>query len=245
MYPRLGVNIDHVATLREARGTSYPDVLTATKLAISGGAAQITVHLREDRRHIQDNDVYLLKDSISVPLNLEMAAEEGILAVALGVRPAIATLVPEKREELTTEGGLDCVSLRKKLIPVIAGLKAEGIEVSLFIEPNEEQIVMAKELHADTVELHTGRYAETSDSETLSREIEKLAVAARTARKIGLRVAAGHGLNYENTAALVSALPEVVEYNIGHAIVARAVFTGLMQATEEMVAILRQSGRNG
>lgn len=234
----LGVNIDHIATIREARGTKYPSVLDAAALAIDGGAGQITVHLREDRRHIQDRDVYDLKKSISVPLNLEMAASSEIVEIALSVKPHTATLVPEKREELTTEGGLDCIAGREILIEVVRRLKLGGISVSLFIDPEISQIQAAKGLEADAIELHTGAYCGAKGAEMQKAELTKLKEAAVHAEKLGFRVCAGHGLNYENTAAVVECIPEIVEYNIGHAIVARAVFVGLKKAVEEMTALI-------
>lgn len=239
--PMLGINIDHVATIRQARGTSYPSVLQAAHLAISGGADQITIHLREDRRHIQDKDVYDLKKAISAPLNLEMAAEDEIVDIALDAKPAIATLVPEKRQELTTEGGLDCISNKQKLLEVIKRLAGGGIVVSLFIDPEKKQIEMARELNAAAVELHTGTYCGMAGGAGQKTELEKLKDAARLAKGLGLKVSAGHGLNYDNAAGVVSHIPEIVEYNIGHAIVARAVFVGLKKAVEEMASIMRSN----
>lgn len=234
----LGVNIDHVAAIRQARRTKYPSIVEAARLAIDGGADQITVHLREDRRHIIDSDLYELKGIIPVPLNLEMAAEEEIVRIALDVKPATATLVPERREELTTEGGLDCVQNRGKLAGVISRLQSNGIEVSLFIDPESEQVEMAKELSACAIELHTGVYCEMTTELDIARELDKLKKAAVLARGLGLKVCAGHGLNYDNISRVVNHIPEIVEYNIGHAIVARAVFIGLKQAVEEMKGVI-------
>lgn len=237
----LGVNIDHIATIRQARKTIYPSLLEAASLAIEGGADQITIHLREDRRHIQDRDVYELKKEIPVPLNLEMAAEDRIVDIAIDVLPKTATLVPEKREELTTEGGLDCVSNSSKLAKGIGRLVNAGIEVSLFVDPEKAQIEMARELGANTVELHTGRYCEFNiPGDGRKRELSKLKEAAGLAKDLGFRVCAGHGLNYDNTAEVASFIPEIVEYNIGHAIVARAVLVGLKAAVYEMKKIINK-----
>jgi len=235
----LGVNIDHVATLREARHTTYPSVLDAAKEAITGGANQITIHLREDRRHIQDRDLSNIKDIISVPLNLEMSVCEEIVRIALNTKPKTATLVPEKREELTTEGGLDCIENKARLFDVVKRLQNESIVVSLFIDPEKEQVEMAKELGAYAIELHTGCYCEQTDIERQKKEFEKLKQASILAKDLGFKVCAGHGLNYENTRGVVLAIPEIVEYNIGHAIVARALFVGIKQAVHEMCEILK------
>jgi pyridoxine 5-phosphate synthase len=235
----LGVNIDHVATIRQARGTSYPSILDAASAVIKGGAGQITVHLREDRRHVVDQDVYDLKETISVPLNLEMAAEDEIVNIAIDVSPQTVTLVPEKRKELTTEGGLDCILNKDKLFKVIAKLKRTGIVVSLFLDPEVGQIEMAKEIGADAIELHTGTYCDAINPEARKSELGKLKEAAVLTKEMGLKVCAGHGLNYDNTALVVETIPEIVEYNIGHAIVAKAIFSGLAQATQEMKSLLK------
>lgn len=234
----LGVNIDHVATIRQARGTSYPPVLEAALSAIAGGADQITIHLREDRRHIQDGDVYDIKKAISVPLNLEMSLVEEIVSVALDVKPAIVTLVPEKREELTTEGGLNCIANRVRLALVIRRLQNSDIKVSLFIDPDEDQVVMSKELRADAVELHTGTYCDLTDPARQKAELNKLKACAILADRLGLKVSAGHGLNYDNTGEVVRSIPEIVEYNIGHSIIARAISVGLKEAVSEMKRII-------
>ena len=237
--PKLGVNIDHVATLREARGTAYPSILKAAENAINGGADQITVHLREDRRHIQDHDIFDLKKNISVPLNLEMAAADEIVKIAVKLKPKTATLVPEKREELTTEGGLDCVSNKDRLKTVVGRLREAGIEVNLFIDPDIRQVEMAKELNATSIELHTGQYCELFDSSSDYKPLlDNLIASARLGREAGLKICAGHGLNYKNTEAVVKNIPEIKEYNIGHSIVARAVFVGLKDAVKEMADIL-------
>jgi len=235
---RLGVNIDHVATIRQARGTAYPSILEAARLAAAGGADQITIHLREDRRHIQDEDVRVLKNEIQLPLNLEMAAVDEITAIALNVKPDSATLVPERREEQTTECGLDVVALFQMISPNIESLRKGGITVSLFIDPEEEQVRAAIELKVPLIELHTGPYSAAKNMLTRDRELGRLRRAARLAKKGGLKVAAGHGLHYENTKTLLEAVPEIEELNIGHAIVARAIFVGMEQAVKEMKGLL-------
>ena len=234
----LGVNVDHVATIRQARGTTYPDPVASACEAISGGANQITIHLREDRRHIQDGDVIRMREKISVPLNLEMAAAEEIVAIACEVGPKTATLVPERREELTTEGGLDVASQISQLRPVVAKLKAAGIAVSLFIDPDKEQIDASGETGADTIELHTGSFCDASDEGARVRELERLMAAAAHSKGAGIRLCAGHGINYENAREIARALPQVVEYNIGHAIISRAISVGMEEAVREMKALL-------
>ena len=236
--PRLGVNIDHVATLRQARGTSYPDILAAARAAVAGGAQTITVHLREDRRHIQDADVEQLRAVLGVPLNLEMAATAEMVAIATRLRPAACCVVPERREELTTEGGLDVLGQRAQLAPCCRALAAAGIEVSLFVDPDPAQLDAAAELGVPTVELHTGSYALAVEPATLARELEALEHAAAHARSRGLRVNAGHGLHYDNVAA-IAAIEGMHELNIGHAIVAAAIFSGL----EAAVAAMRDAMR--
>jgi len=229
---RLGVNIDHVATVRQARRAAEPDPVAAAVLALLGGADGITVHLREDRRHIQDRDVRLLRQVVTARLNLEMAAADEIVAVACEVKPDEATLVPEKRQELTTEGGLDVVANEAAVARAVGGLKAAGIEVSLFLDPDVRQIEMAKVLGVQAVEIHTGRYAEARGT-AVARELEALRAAAAFAKDQGLHVHMGHGLNYANVGA-VARLPGVEELNIGHSIVSRAVFVGLERAVREM-----------
>jgi pyridoxine 5-phosphate synthase len=234
---RLGVNIDHIATLRQARYktpgglTPEPDPVAAAREVEAAGAAGITVHLREDRRHIQDEDVRLLRATIRSRLNLEMADLPEIVAVALAVRPDEVCLVPEKRLEVTTEGGLNVRAAARSLTATVARLKAAGIVVSLFVDPDEDQIRSAADVGADFVELHTGAYANARGA---GRELAKLCAAADTAHRLGLRVNAGHGLNYVNTPPLVRAVPHLETLNIGHAIVSRAVFVGLRQAVQEM-----------
>ncbi len=234
---RLGVNVDHVATIRQQRGTRYPDPVKAATLAELAGADQITVHLREDRRHIQDRDLRLLRETVEVTLNLEMACTEEIIGIALDVRPDTVTLVPERREERTTEGGLDVVALEDTVREATERLRAAGIAVSLFIDPDEPQVDAARAVGASTVELHTGDYAEAAPGGDRQRELDRLARAARYAARCGLVVAAGHGLDYHNVTPVAS-IPEVVELNIGHSIVARALFVGLERAIREMRALL-------
>jgi pyridoxine 5-phosphate synthase len=235
---RLGVNVDHVATLREARRGRQPDPVAAALLCEEAGADQITVHLREDRRHIQDRDVRVLRELVKTQLNLEMAATDEMVAIAASVRPDTATLVPERREELTTEGGLDVLAAREKLAPAIGRLRQAGIRVSLFVDPRLDQVEESLRLGADAVELHTGRYAGAGNGREREEERERIADSAKLARKIGLEALAGHGLDYQNVAA-IARIPEIVEVNIGHSIVARALSVGLAEAVREMAALLR------
>lgn len=234
----LGVNVDHVATIREARRTRYPDPLEAAELAVAGGADQITIHLREDRRHIQDADLERFRARLAVPLNLEMAAAEEIVLIACRAKPATATLVPEKRLELTTEGGLDVIGQRTAVVSAIDRLRRAGIAVSLFIDPDLRQVEAGAALGADAVELHTGAYCDAIDDAAQAREMERLKIAARAAAKTRMKVCAGHGITYANAEAIARALPEVVEYNIGHAIVARALMVGMEQAVREMKTLV-------
>ncbi|KPK00207.1 MAG: pyridoxine 5'-phosphate synthase [Desulfobacterales bacterium SG8_35] len=231
---KLAVNVDHVATLREARGISEPDPVIAAGICELAGAEGIVVHLREDRRHIQDRDVRLLRQTVKTKLNLEMGAAEEIIKFALDIQPDMVTLVPEKRKELTTEGGLNAAGQKKKLKTVIGRMSSAGIPVSLFIDPDPRQISAAKDVGATFVEIHTGRYADAASAETRDREFELIASAAEEAYEAGLRVNAGHGLNYVNTAR-IAALETIEELSIGHAIMARAVFVGLDQAVREML----------
>jgi pyridoxine 5-phosphate synthase len=232
---RLHVNIDHVATLRNARGTSYPDPVWAASLCELAGAHGITVHLREDRRHIKDRDVELLRQTVRSALNLEMAVTPEMLAVARRVKPDIVTLVPEKREERTTEGGLDVVRAGPALRETVHALQAEGIAVSLFIDPVAAEIKAAAALGARRIELHTGHYCEAK-ADTQELELERLAQATEEALALELHVAAGHGLDYANVAA-VAIIPGIEELNIGHAIVSRAVLVGLDRAVRDMLAL--------
>jgi pyridoxine 5-phosphate synthase len=236
-YPlRLGVNIDHVATIRNARGGRHPDPVRAARLAAQAGADGITAHLREDRRHISDDDISRLAREIDLPLNLEMAATEEMLAVALRHKPHAACLVPEKRNEVTTEGGLDAVGGRAHLAPVIAQLNAAGIRVSLFIDPEARQLDMAKALGAPVVELHTGAYCE-AEGAAREHELKRLVEAAAHAQAIGLECHAGHGLSFE-TVGPVAAIPTIVELNIGHFLVGEAIFSGLDSAIKRMRALM-------
>ncbi len=228
----LGVNIDHVATVRQARRTTEPDPVWAATLAQLGGADGITLHLREDRRHIQDRDLRVLRETVTVKLNLELAAAPDIVAIACHTRPDQATLVPEKREEVTTEGGLDLFANRQRVAEAIAALRAADIEISLFIDPDLRQIDEAARLHADAVELHTGEYALTS-GEAQAAELARLVAAARHVRSLGLTLHAGHGLTYRNVKP-VAAIEGMSELNIGHSIVARAIMVGFEQAVREM-----------
>ena len=230
---RLGVNIDHVATVREARKTNEPEPIAAAVLAELGGADQITIHLREDRRHIQDRDLDLLLKTVRVRLNLEMAATEEMVSIAMGVHPDMVTLVPEKRKELTTEGGLDVIKKKKELEEHINLLKSAGIIVNLFIDPDLEQIKMSSRLGANGVELHTGKYANSYDVDEYEAELERIATAANMARKLNLITAAGHGLTYQNVSNVVR-IREIEEFNIGHTIVARAILVGMERAVREM-----------
>ena len=234
---KLGVNIDHVATLRQARGTPYPSLLDAVAEAEAGGADGITIHLREDRRHIQDRDLFEIRQAVRVPLNLEMANAPDVLAQALRARPDEVCLVPERRQELTTEGGLDAAGQYDRLAPTIASLIQAGIRVSLFIEPAPEQIDAARRLGAPMVELHTGLYSNLSGP-ARDAELVRLAAAAELAHGAGLQVNAGHGLNYDNLPAFLAAVPHLDTLNIGHSIIARAVFTGLRTAVSELKALL-------
>jgi pyridoxine 5-phosphate synthase len=240
---KLHVNIDHVATLRQQRGTPYPDPVWAASICELAGADGITVHLREDRRHIQDRDVEILRKTVRGALNLEMAATEEMTALALGLRPDVVTLVPEKRAERTTEGGLDMVGAREAVARCLGALGRAGIPVSLFIDPDEEQVKAAAELGAARIELHTGDYCEKHhpiDERAAEAELARLAHAAGLGHELGLHVAAGHGLDYPNVGA-VAAIAEITELNIGHAIVARAVLVGLDAAVREMIAALRRA----
>jgi pyridoxine 5-phosphate synthase len=237
---RLGVNIDHVATVRQARRTVEPDPVAAAVLALLGGADGITVHLREDRRHIQDRDVRLLRQVVTTRLNLEMAAGDPIVEIACEVKPDEATLVPERRAELTTEGGLDVVANQKAVARAMERLKAAGIEVSLFVDPDDRQIEMAKLLGAKAVEIQTARYSEARTAHDRERELNDLKEAASFARQHGLHVHLGHGLTYHNVQA-VTRLPGVEELNIGHSIVSRAVLVGMERAVREMKEAIRSA----
>lgn len=240
---RLGVNIDHVATIRQARRTYEPDPVAAAVLATLAGADGITVHLREDRRHIQDRDVRLLRPVVTTRLNLEMACSDEICDIAVEVAPDECTLVPERREELTTEGGLDVVAHRENTSRIVRRLADAGIVVSLFIDPDAAQVEMSKKLGAHAIEFQTASYSEAAPGAARQAELEKLARASRQAASLGLRVHAGHGLNYHNVQA-VAAIPEMEELNIGHSIVSRAVLVGLERAVREMKAAMAEGRRH-
>jgi len=231
--PRLSVNIDHIATLRQARKGTEPDPVAAAVLAELAGAQGIIAHLREDRRHVQDRDVRLLRETVQTKLNLEMAATDEMQRIALEVKPDFSTLVPEKREELTTEGGLEVASRIDFMKSYISRLQQGGIIVSLFIDPDDKQIAAAKKSGADWVEIHTGAYANARAGKDRKRELDKIIDAAKLAGSLGLRVGAGHGLNYLNVQS-IARIPEVEELNIGHSIIARAALVGLERAVREM-----------
>jgi len=233
----LGVNVDHVATLRQARGTRYPDPVTAALLAEQSGADSITIHLREDRRHIQDRDLDVLTQTIQSRVNLEMAATEPLLEIASRARPADCCLVPERRNELTTEGGLDVAAQPKKIAAVCRHLQEHGIRVSLFIDPELAQVEASAASGATVVELHTGTYAIASDGAAVAAQLERVRAAAERADALGLRVHAGHGLNYHNVGP-IAAVRQIVELNIGHAIVAQALFDGFPFAVSKMKALM-------
>ncbi|MBF0470182.1 MAG: pyridoxine 5'-phosphate synthase [Gammaproteobacteria bacterium] len=239
----LGVNIDHVATLRQARGTRYPDPIQAAIEAEQAGADAVTLHLREDRRHIQQRDVELLKEILQTRMNLEMAVTPEMVALAEEYRPQECCLVPEKREELTTEGGLDLLAQRERVREACHRLAAAGVRVSLFIDADRGQIEAAAELAAPVIELHTGHYADASSTEEAQQELQRLIAGVELGRSLGLQVNAGHGLHYHNTAE-IAAIDGISELNIGHAIIARALFVGLQAAVKEMRAVMDR-GRFG
>lgn len=234
----LGVNIDHVATVRQARGTDYPSVLEAADYVERAGGDSITIHLREDRRHIQDADVKSLCDECSMRINLEMAVTGEMIDIALERKPEDVCLVPEKREELTTEGGLDVASNRAAVAGAVARLKDAGIRVSLFIDPDQQQLEAARDCGAPVVELHTGTYVDATGARQ-EQELERLHVACITGHTLGLQINAGHGLHRHNVQD-VARLPHMIELNIGHSIIARAIFVGLEEAVREMAALIRQ-----
>ncbi len=240
MPARLGVNVDHVATLRQSRRTQYPDPVAAAILAELGGADQITIHLREDRRHVQERDLQVMRKTVSTRLNLEMAATQEMVKIAYEVKPDVVTLVPERREELTTEGGLDVVGGREVVRRVVKTLRDAEIKVSLFIDPDLDQVKAAHRAEAETVELHTGRYCDARLAADRRRELSRVVDACKAAAKLGLEVAAGHGLNYRNVGP-VAAMAEIEELNIGHAIVARAVLVGFERAVREMKDLIEKA----
>ncbi|MFK5984730.1 MAG: pyridoxine 5'-phosphate synthase [Pseudomonadota bacterium] len=237
----LGVNIDHIATLRQARGTIYPDPVQAAILAEEAGADSITLHLREDRRHIQDRDVIVLKDILQTKMNLEMAVTDEMLTIAEQIQPADCCLVPEKRQELTTEGGLDVFSQQQKITDACSRLAAAGVQVSLFIDADKKQIDAAVEAGAPVIEIHTGHYADLT-AKAQQDALDTIKDSVEYAHSLGLQVNAGHGLHYHNVQAL-AVLPQIVELNIGHAIIARAVFTGLKEAVAEMKRLMAEARR--
>jgi len=236
----LGVNVDHVATLRQARGTEYPDPLAAALIAQDSGADSITVHLREDRRHIQDHDVHRMLAELRVRLNLEMAVTAEMVELACATTPSDCCLVPEKRHELTTEGGLDVAAHSRDIADAVRTLTAAGIRVSLFIDPEQRQVDAAASAGAKVIELHTGCYADARSVRQQQDELERIRSAARYARTLGITVNAGHGLHYENVRA-VAAIAEIVELNIGHSIIARSVFSGIASAVTEMKRLMLEA----
>jgi pyridoxine 5-phosphate synthase len=237
------VNVDHVATIRNARDGTYPDPVRAAQIAVAAGADGITAHLREDRRHIRDDDIERLRRELATPLNFELAATEEMVGIALRVRPHAACLVPERREERTTEGGLDVVGGHNRVAPFVREMRDAGIRVSLFVEPEIEAMDAARALGAPVVELHTGTYCEVDGPDRLAHELERLRRAAEHGRKIGLEIHAGHGLTLENVRP-VAAIPEVMELNIGHSLVSEAIFVGLDRAVRDMRAAMDE-GRAG
>ena len=240
MNLRLGVNVDHVATLRQARGGHEPEPVAAALLAQGAGAHSITVHLRGDRRHIQERDLRILKEVLAVPLNVECAATPEALEAVIPTRPSWVTLVPESREELTTQGGLDAIFLQGMLRPVVRELRSAGIRVSLFVDPVLDQVKMAAKLEADAVELNTGIYSDLPMDSDATAELARIRDASRLGSRLGLRVLAGHGLTLQNVGP-IAAIPEVEELNIGHSLIGRAMLVGLERAVEEMLGAMSES----
>ena len=234
--PKLNVNVDHVATVRQTRGGNEPDPVLAAYLVELAGAHGIVVHLREDRRHIQDRDLYVLRETVKTKLNMEMAATNEMVDIATDVMPDMVTLVPEKREELTTEGGLDVIGNKKAVSKAVDKLKSKGLFVSLFIDPDEKQIKTSEEIGADMVELHTGSYAEADNEKKIEKELKKVENSVMTAMDLGLRVAAGHGLDYQNVEP-IAWIEEIEELNIGHSIVSRSLIVGIEEAVSEMLML--------
>ncbi|MBM4167788.1 MAG: pyridoxine 5'-phosphate synthase [Ignavibacteria bacterium] len=235
---RLAINIDHVATLRQARGGSEPDPVSAAHLCELAGAEGIVCHLREDRRHVNDRDLRLLRETVQTRLDLEMAATDEIIGIAIQTKPELATLVPERREEKTTEGGLDVRSQKNHLVQAVKALKQGGIPVSLFVEPDREQIEAAREIGADMIEIHTGHYANARAHRDVHEHLVRIQTAAKLGKSLGLGVNAGHGLNYVNTEA-IAAIKDIDELSIGHAVISRALYVGLPEAVREMLRIVK------
>jgi len=235
---KLGVNVDHIATLREARKISYPDPVQGALLCEKAGCDLIVAHLREDRRHIKERDISLIKKKIKIPFNLEMSINKEVVDFALKLKPYQATLVPERRLELTTEGGIDLIKNYRKIKEVVEKLQSKNIIVSLFIDPIETQIEKARQLKVEHIEINTGRYSETKSKKEKEKELNKIIKAANFAKQLGLYVAAGHGLNYENVKDIAH-VKDIQELNIGHSIISRAVFVGLIEAVREMISLLK------
>lgn len=234
---KLGVNVDHVATLREARGTVYPDPVVAAMLCEYAGCDSIVMHLREDRRHINDRDVKLVKQAVKVPFNLEMSINKEIVDIAVKIKPFQSTLVPEKRKELTTEGGLDLIKGYRQVAAVVNRLKDAGIKVSLFIDPKMKQMELAKKMGVEIVEINTGRFSESKTPASVKKELENIKKAVKFAKQCGFFVAAGHGLDYENIKEITK-ISEIEELNIGHSIICRSVCVGIISAVEEMKQLI-------
>jgi len=239
---QLGVNVDHVATVREARRITYPDPVTAAALAELAGAECIVVHLREDRRHIKDRDLRILRETVKTALNMEMAAIDEMIQIASEIKPDVSTLVPEKREELTTEGGLDVLGNLKRVEQAVKSLSGAGIKVSLFIDPDPDHIQASRDVGADAIEIHTGAYCEAKTPQEVDEELQKVIVAVRQAHGLGLEVKAGHGLHYFNVGRIAD-IPEIVELSIGHSIVARAVLVGMERAVRDMISLIQRPPR--
>lgn len=236
---KLGVNIDHIATLREARGTAYPEPVIGALLSEYAGCSSIVAHLREDRRHIKERDILFIKKAIKVPFNMEMSINKDIVDFALKIKPEQSTLVPERRQELTTEGGIDIVNKNnyKKVEKAVKALQQGGITVSLFIDPNKRQIEKAKKIGADLIEFNTGKYSEAKSTSNIKKELSKIKDAAKFAKTLGFFVAAGHGLDYENVKEIIR-IKGIEELNIGHSIICRSIFVGLVTAVEEMIELI-------
>ncbi len=239
---RLGVNVDHIATLREARKTTYPDPVVGALLCEYAGCDSIVAHLREDRRHVKEKDVFLIKKLIKIPFNLEMSTNLEIVKIACQIKPYKATLVPERRRELTTEGGLDLCLYYSKVKKTIEKLKREGIKISLFLDPTKIQIKKAQKLGVEEIEINTGRYSEAKSRSKKKRELERIKEAAKYARKVGFEVAAGHGLDYQNVKD-IARIKDIQELNIGHSIISRAVFVGIVEAVKEMLALVKKRSK--